>query len=362
MNPPNSPTSSNKSVNIDLKIKSDAELDNNKKPVHKLGLTDRLRNQLEKKAYRIAGDHSAVQICSWTKKSLESSGESHCYKQRFYGINCHKCAQMTPTVAWCNERCTFCWRPMEFYKTIEIEPNQVDSPRVIIEGILEQRRKLLIGYKGNSAVDKEFIEDALIPDHWAISLSGEPTMYPLLPELINMLREDYYARSIFLVTNAQDYAMIQRLKDEEAYPTQMYISVDAPNEELFKEINRSRHKDGWERLIKSLKIFSKLPCRRVIRFTMMKGINDNRKYIPQYKEIFNLANADFIEVKSYMYLGYSQKRLALENMPYHKHCLAFSQELIKHIPYRIIDDSPQSRIVLLQHNESLYSHLIENFY
>ncbi|HKZ41246.1 MAG TPA: hypothetical protein VJ044_09820, partial [Candidatus Hodarchaeales archaeon] len=141
----------------------------------KLGLSTRVRAQLEQKAYRIAGNHSAVQICSWTKKSIENSGDVHCYKQRFYGISCHKCAQITPVVAWCTERCTFCWRPMEFYKTVEISSEEVDPPRLIIERIIEERRKLLIGYKGNDSVSHEFILDALEPDHWAISLSGEPT-------------------------------------------------------------------------------------------------------------------------------------------------------------------------------------------
>ena len=325
----------------------------------KLALTDRVRFQLEKKAYRIAGNHSAVQICSWTKKSLESGGESHCYKQRFYGINCHKCAQITPVVAWCTERCTFCWRPMEFYKTVEISPDIVDPPQVIIEKIIEERKKLLIGYKGNDRIDPEFIADALAPDHWAISLSGEPTMYPRLPELIRMLKENYGARSIFLVTNAQDSTMMQRLIDEDALPTQIYVSVDAPNKELFEQINRSRYKDGWERLQNSLKIYQHMPTRRIVRFTMIKGINDRYDLLPDYQYIFDLGQPDFIEIKAFMFLGYARNRLDMENMPTHEEVKAFAKTLTNTIPYTIIDEVVSSRIVLLQRIDSKYQPQID---
>jgi tRNA wybutosine-synthesizing protein 1 len=325
----------------------------------KLTVSERVREQLEQKAYRLAGNHSAVQICSWTKKSLESTGDSHCYKQRFYGINCHKCAQITPVVAWCTERCTFCWRPMEFYKTVEITPDQVDPPRLIIEKIIKERYNLLIGYKGNEKVNKDFIEDALQPDHWAISLSGEPTMYPRLPELIRMLREEYGARSIFLVTNAQDPIMLQRLMDEDALPTQMYISVDAPNEELFNKINRSRFKDGWSRLQKSLEIYQRLPTRRIVRFTMIKDVNDRYDLLNDYKYIFELGKPDFIEIKAYMHLGYSQHRLKLTNMPAHADVMNFAEILTQHIPYSIIDEVVASRIALMQRIDSPYTPQID---
>ena len=42
---------------------------------------------LEKQHYIIVGEHSAVQICGWTKKSLRD--EDFCYKEKFYGIQSH---------------------------------------------------------------------------------------------------------------------------------------------------------------------------------------------------------------------------------------------------------------------------------
>jgi len=64
--------------------------------------TDEYKKALEKASYEIVGNHSAVEICGWTKKGMnnESSG---CYKQKFYGIRSHQCTQMTPAAVACDQ-------------------------------------------------------------------------------------------------------------------------------------------------------------------------------------------------------------------------------------------------------------------
>src|SRR5216110_2242418 len=66
---------------------------------------------LERQGYRIVGEHSGVKLCHWTKASLTKG--VGCYKQTFYGIESHRCLQMTPTVDACNLACQFCWRTQE---------------------------------------------------------------------------------------------------------------------------------------------------------------------------------------------------------------------------------------------------------
>ncbi|MFB6308947.1 MAG: 4-demethylwyosine synthase TYW1, partial [Haloarculaceae archaeon] len=39
-------------------------------------------------------EHTAVQTCGWTKNAVR--GEGKCYKYIFYGIESHRCIQMTP--------------------------------------------------------------------------------------------------------------------------------------------------------------------------------------------------------------------------------------------------------------------------
>ena len=42
--------------------------------------TEEMRKELLNKQYGLAGSHSAVQICAWTRKSLRGKGS--CYKQK----------------------------------------------------------------------------------------------------------------------------------------------------------------------------------------------------------------------------------------------------------------------------------------
>src|SRR3989344_9430272 len=100
------------------------------------------RKELEKQQYRFIGSHSAVKICTWTKKSLTDSG--HCYKQKFYGINSHRCCQISVTVNFCDLDCVFCWRKRHN------EPfRRIDSPSEIIENAIKYQRLLLSGMGGN---------------------------------------------------------------------------------------------------------------------------------------------------------------------------------------------------------------------
>ena len=57
-------------------------------------ITPLLKQKLKKAKYGVF-NHSAVELCHWTKKSF--SDEWSCYKHKFYGISTHRCMEMTPT-------------------------------------------------------------------------------------------------------------------------------------------------------------------------------------------------------------------------------------------------------------------------
>ncbi len=203
------------------------------KQTPKLRLTDDIVNDLVKKQYGIYG-HSGVQICSWTKKSL--TGKGVCYKEKFYGVKCHSCMEMAPTVMWCQQNCTFCWRPTKYMKNINITSEEVDEPADIIQNLIAKRYKLINGFGGHDDIDMEKFKDAIDPTHYAISLSGEPTLYPKLPEMVKYLKTLPRTETIFVVSNGQlpEY-YIKLQEDVMAQPTQLYISLDAPDIELFKK-------------------------------------------------------------------------------------------------------------------------------
>jgi len=109
-----------------------------------------------------------------------------------------------------------------------------------------------MGHYGDPNQDKKKLDESLLPNHYAISLSGEPTMYPKLPELIKYLKSLAATKSIFLVTNGQEPDMIQKLEDENALPTQLYLSTNAADYQSFLKINRPRYDDSWERWNRTL--------------------------------------------------------------------------------------------------------------
>ena len=312
-------------------------------------IPDRIIRQLKKAHYGVY-HHSTVELCHWTKKSLKNEGD--CYKKVFYGIDTHRCVEFSPAGMMCHMKCIFCWRPMEFMKKIHLSPDEVDDPKSLMEGILKERRRLLSGYPGNPKVDKEKLKEALEPTHYAISLSGEPTLYPYLPELIKYLRSLPKTRSIFIVTNGMEPDMIRRMMDEDALPTQLYLSMNAPNRELFVKITRPIIKDAWDRFIESLKLLSKVNTRTIVRMTMIKGLNTDDKYIPEYVELLKIGNPHFIEVKSYMHLGFSTKRLKKSNMLTHDEIREYSMKLLEYLPnFKFMDEYRPSRIVVLQNME-----------
>lgn len=294
---------------------------------------------LEKQQYRFVGEHSAVKICGWTKKALK--GEGICYKAKFYGINTHRCIQMSPAVNFCDMDCIYCWRERN-----NSPFGKGDNPKDILEKSISAQKKLLAGYKGNKKVDIKKWLEANKPMHIAISLNGEATYYPYLSELIKEIKKK--AMSSFLVTNAQLPEVLKMIE----LPTQLYISLDAPNPILQKKIAKPKHKDSWNRLMKSLDIMSTLKgrTRTALRLTLVKGINDIEP--ENYAKIIKKANPDFVEVKAYMFVGASRQRLEIKNMPRHEEVKEFAHEIEEYSEYKIVDEQKASRVVLMTKQDS----------
>ena len=316
-------------------------------------------NQLKNAKYGVA-DHGTVELCHWTKKSFKNDGD--CYKHKFYGISTHRCMEFSPAGMFCENRCVYCWRPMEFYSAMKMPTEKVAPPEVIVTSLMEERRKLIMGHYGDPRSDKTKLDESLLPSHYAISLSGEPTMYPQLPELIKYLEKLPSTKSIFLVTNGQEPEMLERLKNENALPTQIYLSTNAPNKEIFELVNRPKYKDAWERWNTSLGILSKLDTRTVLRFTLIKDYNCDDKLIPKYAELIKNGNAHFIEIKSYMHVGRSTNRLEFANVLDIKEVRHFANELSNQSEvYSVMDESEMSRIVVLQNQKRFTSRWISSY-
>ncbi|MCV0373834.1 MAG: 4-demethylwyosine synthase TYW1 [Nitrosarchaeum sp.] len=315
-----------------------------------------ISEQLKKAKYGVA-DHSTVELCHWTKKSFKHEGS--CYKHKFYGISTHRCMEFSPAGMHCENRCVYCWRPMEFYDSLKMEPEHVSEPEEILQKLMAERKKLIMGYYGDSRNDKQRLDESLLPSHYAISLSGEPTMYPKLPELIKYLKSLKETKSIFLVTNGQEPDMIQRLQDSDALPTQIYLSTNAADYESFMRINKPKYEDSWERWNRTLGMLKDLNTRTVLRITLIRDYNDQKDMIPAFAAMFEKASPHFIEIKSYMHIGRSTNRLEYSNMLEMDEVRDFSQGIVDNCKtFSVMDESFVSRIVVLQNKHRFIERFI----
>src|SRR3989344_6307368 len=227
-------------------------------------------------------------------------------------------------------------------------PQQWDDPEDIVDGALNAQRKLLSGYGGNPKA-KEHFQEGLNPNQTAISLDGEPAMYP---KLLGLLKS-FHARGFttFVVTNGQFPERLEEIA-RECPPAQLYVSFIATSEQQFKKINIPVAEANWQNLMKTFDLMRETlnrATRTVVRVTLIKGKNDFDA--SEYAEILKRAQPDFIEVKSFMAVGSSRLRgLGIENMMSHEEIRAFAEKLAQNLGelgYKVAAEQPISRVVLL---------------
>jgi len=295
-----------------------------------------LSNELAGQGYQLVGKHSAVKLCYWSRESLSRGRD--CYKGRFYGIESHRCLQMSPAIDSCNLHCRFCWRN-QGWENDETMP-EFDDPETLLDRSIKAQQRILSGFKGDPNVAFERWDEAQTPKHIAISLTGEPTLYPKMNRFLELCHER--GITTFLVTNGTNPDALRAL---DPLPTQLYVSVTAPNAHVFRRLTLPAQEDAWERLRESLTIVRDLRTRRVVRHTLVRGWNLG--WVNDYAELDSIARPDFIEPKGYVYMGKSRQRLGRDQEPAHEEIAAFARRLAARTGYRFLDESPDSKVVLL---------------
>ncbi|XP_066998210.2 S-adenosyl-L-methionine-dependent tRNA 4-demethylwyosine synthase TYW1 [Anabrus simplex] len=304
-------------------------------------LNPALRATLSKQGYRLIGSHSGVKLCRWTKSMLR--GRGGCYKHSFYGIQSHQCMETTPSLA-CANKCVFCWR--HHSNPVGTEWRwKMDPAKTILEGALEHHYNMINQFKGVPGVLPERMQEGFNVKHCALSLVGEPIMYPEINEYVRLLHEK--GISSFLVTNAQFPEAIRCMSPV----TQLYVSVDASTKESLKKIDRPLFSDFWERFLDSLRALSEKGQRTVYRLTLVKAWNTEE--LESYAKLVEIGKPDFIEVKGVTYCGTSKaSNLTMENVPWHSDVVAFVQKLADLLPeYEIASEHEHSNCVLIAHKK-----------
>jgi tRNA wybutosine-synthesizing protein 1 len=243
--------------------------------------------------------------------------------------------------------CIFCWRAQSGDNDLrwdEIQFPTWDEPTEIIGGCIKEQKRILTGYKANPKTNQKKLLEALTPKHAAISLTGEPTLYPQLNDLISEFHRKNF--TTFLVSNGTVPESLSTLNQE---PSQLYISISAFNKENFEKICRPQSKGLWQKLKKTLELLPSFNCPTVIRFTLARNLN--LEYPKLFAKLIKNVNPTYLEPKSYMHVGFSRLRMDYNNMPTHVEIKKFAAKLANELEYNILDESPDSRVVLLSHLE-----------
>lgn len=304
-------------------------------------ITPALRDSLTKQGYKLIGSHSGVKLCRWTKSMLR--GRGGCYKHTFYGIESHRCMETTPSLA-CANKCVFCWR----HHTNPVGTEwrwKMDPAEKIFQEAVENHRNMIRQFKGVPGVRPERFEEGLTVKHCALSLVGEPIMYPEINTFLRLLHQQHI--SSFLVTNAQFPEEIRTLVPV----TQLYVSVDASTKDSLKKIDRPLFKDFWQRFLDSLKALGEKQQRTVYRLTLVKAWNVDE--LKAYADLIALGQPDFIEVKGVTYCGESSaSSLTMANVPWHEEVVHFVQQLANLLPdYELACEHEHSNCLLLSHHK-----------
>lgn len=309
-----------------------------------------LVEKLQKQGYHLLGRRGAYKACQWQKKALLH--DTSCYKQRFYGIQSHRCLQMTPMVDKCTQSCEFCWRvtPSDIgvnWNQIDVEDTDMIPVNELMDAVLMANLRSLGGYNPSAGADvsEKKYKEARNPKHVAISLAGEPTLYPMISDLIDEIHRR--GMTSFLVTNGTRPDVLSTM----SLPTQLYVTLAAPDETTYKSLCRPGIRDGWKSILKSQEALQSLSTRTVNRLTMVA--KRNMHDVRAYSKLIDLGEPDFIEVKGYMFLGSSRNRLDQTNAPSHREIRAFSENLAALTGYYLLDEQVESRVVLLSRSKQI---------
>jgi tRNA wybutosine-synthesizing protein 1 len=271
---------------------------------------------LRKEGYKLIGSHSAVKLCRWTKHQLR--GRGGCYKHTFYGITSYQCMEATPSLA-CANKCVFCWRHHKNPVGKEWRW-KTDDPYYIVKEAISKHIQMIKETKGIPGVQMDRWREAHTVRHCALSLVGEPIMYPRIDELLGELHRRKI--STFLVTNGQHPSAINNIRPI----TQLYVSVDAPTRDTLIEIDRPLFSDAWERLRESLTALKTKGQRTVARLTVVKGWNSDE--VSGYAELIALGRVSLVEMKGVTYCGKSDaSSLNMTNTPFHHEVVALARDL-----------------------------------
>jgi len=197
---------------------------------------------------------------------------------------------------------------------------------------------------------------ALNPNHAAISLDGEPTLYPYIGELVDTFRKKKF--TTFIVTNGTTPDVVTHLQETNCLPSILYVTVPPPNKEDYRKIHRPKVKGAWESIQKTLGLLKDLTTRTVLRITAVNHLNIRDDLIDGYVETIERVRPNFVDIKGFTLEGASMSistRLASNQpgsyyFPDYQEIEQFAQKISKKSGCEIAATHEKSRDILIAVN------------
>lgn len=273
-------------------------------------------------------------LCYWTRRAL-THGE-RCYKGEFYGVPSHMCMQMTVNPRTCNLDCMFCWRsPLK-----QDDPEIPRSAEDMLKAARRQHRALVCGYHTNPSALREIVAEALHPRMCTISLSGEPTLSPVLPQVVEQMKKCNLV--VFLVTNGTRMSIMTKMHP---LPDQVYFSLSAGDSDGFQRLCRPTRGCDWDDVLAGLDILRALKTRRVIRITFLKGLTE--QWADSFSRLVLRGLPDYVEIKAYEHRGSSTGTLSAACVPAHDDIRSLAERIGAKTGFRLSAFNRRSRVSLL---------------
>ncbi|MHA1682751.1 MAG: radical SAM protein [Promethearchaeota archaeon] len=244
----------------------------------------------------------------------------------------------TSGIVWTNDNTTY---------TIYETHRAISEPRLILESVGMSQETIENAY-----------DNAHHPSHAAISLAGEPLLYPPIADLVAGFRKRSF--TTFIVSNGTMPDVIEKMH---SLPSQFYFTLPPPSEQLYKKIHRPSIKGAYAKIKKTLELIPSLNTRTCLRITLVKGLNGitSPPLVEGYVKLITKANPNFVDIKGFAVearalnlkkrLGLGGKGTAIgesaEFAPTFEEILEFAKKLSEKGNFPIVELSKPSRNVLL---------------
>ncbi len=144
---------------------------------------------------------------------------------------------------------------------------------------------------------REKIEAGRI-DYITFAGTGEPTLSKDLGRFIKFIKEEYPKKRIAVLTNGS-LLWHNDVRSELMGADLVVPSLDAPDEETWKMVNRPHPDLNWDQYIDGLVDFSR-EFKGTLRLEIMllKGINDSDEHLIAFRDIVTRVDPDSIDINT----------------------------------------------------------------